>query len=178
MSIKKIEWDQAPFRSKGKLCLIHVDIWQKTTKFCKAISLRFKKKEWRGTNLALEYTLSLTGFWRGFCIRYSTAEGGSPLWMECLWVLVVLLATVLQTKVLGIASLHTVCYWHLELQCCGKHFCTQSAKLGCGGSVLGALIHDVGTRLCHLDSILFLSSQSPVSFAHDTFQPGRIFAPQ
>ena len=26
------------------LWLIHVDIWQKTTKFCKAIILQFKKK--------------------------------------------------------------------------------------------------------------------------------------
>ena len=127
--------------------------------------------------MALEYTLSLTRFWRGFYIGSSTTEGDSPLWMECLWVLVVVLATVLQPETLGVASLYTVCYCHLELQGCGQYFCTQSAKLGCGGSVLGALIHEVGTRLCHLDSILFPSPQSPVSFAHDSFQPGRIFAP-
>ena len=109
---------------------------------------------------------------------FSTKEGDSPLWMECLRVFVVVLATVLQTEVLGIASLYPVCYCHLELQCCGQHFCTQSATLGCGASELGALIHEVGARLCHQDSILFPSSQSPMSFAHDNFQPGRIFAPR
>ena len=39
------EREEGDSRGRGhvQLCLIHVDIWQKTTKFCKAIILHFKK---------------------------------------------------------------------------------------------------------------------------------------
>ena len=35
--------------------LIHVEVWQKTTKFCKAIILKLKKKEFLGSTLAVQW---------------------------------------------------------------------------------------------------------------------------
>ena len=52
---------------KGQLKITYVEVWQKTTKFCKAIILQFKKKlkNYIDRNVYIDtHDLSLGYFWR------------------------------------------------------------------------------------------------------------------
>ena len=95
-------------------------------------------------------------------------------------------------------SLQSCCSQHSRLKCWAQHLCTQYAVaalncsvvgsasahglpswgMGHSGSVLGMLIHNLGVRFYHLDSILLPPPQSPVGLACDSSQPGGIFALQ
>jgi len=53
------------FKKKGiyvYLWLIHVEVWQKTAKFCKAIILQLKKKNTRVDNHSFSKGLSQAGY--------------------------------------------------------------------------------------------------------------------